>query len=127
MTVTLSNISAGIPFEITDLVDKGTPILPNFPAFSFSSTGDNTIVAAVPGKRIKVVQIMMTADAQATVKFTDGAGGSVLCGPQSMVEGVPLVFPFCSLGWMITSVNTAFVVNFSDATNIGGCVCHLEF
>lgn len=51
--------------------------------------GNNTVIAAVTGKRIRVVGLFMVAAGTQTAVFQSAAGGTPLTGVMSMVIGVP--------------------------------------
>ncbi len=49
-----------------------------------ASSGNNTIVAAVSGKQIKVLGLTMVPDAAVTARFESGAGGTALTGEMKL-------------------------------------------
>lgn len=93
-----------------------------------ASSGNNTILAAVPGKRIRVYSYSLSTLSNSAVvaKFTDGAGGTTLrqhslqapvSGSDDVSESVqpPAVL-------FSTSENTALIMNLSTAqiVNVNG-------
>jgi len=67
----------------------------NFPGFksapiNFSTTGDNTIIAAVAGKLIEVFGLVLVVTTTA-VALTIKDGTNVLSGPMTVLAGTPLV------------------------------------
>lgn len=81
-----------------------------------ATSGNNTLVAAVSGKRIVVVQYALTSVAASTFRFEDGAGGTHLTGTMNLYakQGTALdpgaatgalVCPFVPK-WFATSTNT---------------------
>ncbi len=68
-----------------------------------SGSGNNTIVAAITGKRIRVLAFVLTMTGTAvTARFEDGAGGTALTGPMTQTQGSTIVAPFNPLGWFET-------------------------
>ena len=61
-----------------------------FALISAAGSGDNTIVAAVTGKRIRVIGLFMVAAGAVVARFESAAGGTALTGAMSMITGVPI-------------------------------------
>ncbi len=61
-----------------------------FALISGATDGNNTVLAAVTGKRIRVVGLVMVAAGTQTAAFQSAAGGTPLTGAMSMVVGVPI-------------------------------------
>lgn len=66
----------------SSLMDGLTAMTPKFAAISITSAGENnTLVAAVAGKKIRVLAFAMSGGTlSGTVRFEDGAGGTALTG-----------------------------------------------
>ena len=60
-----------------------------FALISAAGSGDNTVVAAVTGKRMRIIGIHMVAAAAVVARFESAAGGTALTGAMSMIVGVP--------------------------------------
>lgn len=96
-----------------------------------SAAGDNTIVAAVAGKQITVVGLLLmnnVATAQ-TVTVKDGAA-TALSGPLALsTAGSPLFMPERpDFEYFSTSnVTNNLVLNLSAATQVGGVVWYIQW
>lgn len=93
-----------------------------------SSSGNNTIVAAVAGKRIKVLGFWMISDGDVDVKFQSGAGGTDLTGLIYMPSsGAGVSVPVSDQGVMpLTEPGALLNLNLSGATAVGGAVTYKE-
>jgi hypothetical protein len=97
-----------------------------------SVAGDNTIVAAVAGKQITVVGLLLmnnVATAQ-IVTLKDGTGGAALSGPLGLsTTQSPLFMPERpDFEYFSTSaVANNLVLNLSAATNVGGVVWYVQW
>ncbi len=60
-----------------------------FALISAAGSGDNTVLAAVTDKRIRVLGIHMVAAGAVVARFESAAGGTALTGVMSMITGVP--------------------------------------
>ncbi len=60
---------------------------------SAATMGDNTLVAAVTGKIIRVLSYNIVSAGSLTAKFQSAASGTDLTGAMSMVVGVPNTSP----------------------------------
>lgn len=90
-----------------------------------SSSGDNTLIAAVAAKKIYVFAWNLSFSGTVNAKFTDGAAGTLLSGLYYGIVnagGGNAVSPPNAL-W-IGSTNTALVLNLSGAVAVGGSVSY---
>lgn len=96
-------------------------------AITAASSGDNTAVAAVPGKRIRVHRVVLSASGAVNAKFKDGAGTD-LTGLFYAPAAGPLVQVGDTSSQRVddelfkTSANSALVLNLSGAVAVGGFV-----
>lgn len=93
-----------------------------FAAIAASSSGDNTVVSAVPGKRIRVFNTMVVAGSSVTAKWKSGASTDLSGDMQYAANG-----GYCTdsmSGMFRTAVGEALVLNLSGAVTVGG---HLAF
>ncbi len=60
-----------------------------FALISGATSGNNTIIVAVPTKRIRAIGIHMVAAGAVVARFESAAGGTALTGAMSMITGVP--------------------------------------
>ena len=67
---------------------------------SLAATG--TIVAAVVGKKIRVLALAVTGEVDAAVTFNLESATTDISGVMSMVAGTPLVLPYNPAGWCDT-------------------------
>jgi hypothetical protein len=111
----------------TSTVFSGTTALtPKFAKISASSSGNNTIVAAVVGKKIRVLAYNFIANGTVNGKFQDGAGGTDLTGLKYCVVNSGMVAPYNPVGWFETSSNTLLNLNLSGAVSVGGELVYVE-
>ena len=61
-----------------------------FALISGATSGNNTVVDAVTGKRIRVIGLFMVAAGAVVARFESAAGGTPLTGAMSMITGVPI-------------------------------------
>lgn len=91
-----------------------------------ASSGDNTIIAAVSGKKIRVMSAFLVAAGTVNVRFEDGAGGTALTGQMNLVANTGFTLPFNPEGWFETSVNTLLNLELSAAVSVDGCLTYTE-
>lgn len=101
-------------------------------AIAASSSGDNTLIAAVSAKKIYVVAFELSFSGTVNAKFTDGASGTNLGGlyygvanagaAQSVTPDMKLAIPSPYI-WA-GSTNTALILNLSGATAVGGGITY---
>ena len=91
-----------------------------------STSGNNTIVAAVSGKKIRVLQAELVANGTVNVKWQSGASGTDKTGLAYMVVNSGYVLPYSPIGWFETAASTLLNLNLSAAIAVGGVIAYVE-
>ena len=111
----------------TDAIQNGTTALtPKFVIIDCASSGDNTILAAVASKKIRVLSVFLVAAGTTTVRFESGAWGTALTGQMNLVANTGFVLPFNPIGWFETASNTLLNLELSAAVSVDGCLTYVE-
>lgn len=102
--------------------------LPKFASVSAAGIGDNTLVAAVTGKRIRVLSMTLTmSGTTVTWAFQSGAGGTALTGTMGPIaQGTTVVWPFSPLGHFQTAASTLLNLSLSGAQAVTGSLVYIE-
>lgn len=95
---------------------------------SFTTTGDNTIVAAVAGKLITVVALLLVSTGATNITVKDGTAGTALSGAMPLSAGIPLFLEERSDFDYYSTSNVAnnLVLNQSGAVQISGTVWYIQ-
>lgn len=121
---TTDNVGAAL---VTDaLMDDTTACTPKFAAIDAASSGDNTIVAAVTGKKIRVVSAFLVAAGDVNTRFESGASGSALTGQMNLTTNSGFVLPFNPVGWFETASSAILNLELSGATSVDGSITYIE-
>lgn len=107
-------------------VYKPMELDPQYAAINATTNGDNTIVAAVSGKKIRVYAYAFIADASVGVAFEDGAGGTELSGQMSFLANDGIIMPFNPVGWFETTAGNLLNMETDAAANIRGHIVYAE-
>lgn len=94
-----------------------------------AANGDNTIIAAVATKKIKVIGLFLVANAAVNVKIKNGAGTDLTGALAMDAQGAGFVLPISGtpdVTWFETSVNTALIINLSAAVQVSGSITYYE-
>lgn len=112
----------------TGSIYNGTSALtPKFAAIAASTSGNNTLVLAVSGKKIRVLAYNLIGSAAVNAKFQSGAAGTDLTGLKYIAAaGGGICAPFNPVGWFETGINTLLNLNLSGAVAIGGELVYVE-
>lgn len=98
-----------------------------YAAIDAATLGDNTLVAAVAGKKIRVLALALVASGGAnTARLESGAGGSALTGQMSLAANGVLVLPHNPTGWCETAAAALLNLELSAATSVDGCLTYIE-
>ena len=120
LTVVLVNVS-GDAYNANQVDSRrGLGVIPI--GIDASASGDNTVVNAVSGRKIKVLNYTVVVPSTVTLRWKSGAGG-ILSGPMSFGAngGVAAAYAAPGDGWLIeTTGDQALVLNLSAGVAVGG-------
>lgn len=112
--------------ETSTVYDGTTALTPKFAAINVAGSGDNTILAAVTSKKIRVLQVMLMVGGTVNVRFESGAGGTALTGIMELIAQTGFVLPYSPVGWFETASNTLLNLELSAAVNVDGLLVYVE-
>jgi len=95
-----------------------------FAVIDAATSGNNELVAAVTGMRIKVVALCIVAAGAVTARLESGAGGTALTGQMALPANGILVWPEGS--WVMTAVGQNLNLELSGAVSCDGCLVYEE-
>jgi hypothetical protein len=129
-SATDTSVAAPMPvqasLESNQMTAGGTVVTPKFAVISASSSGNNTLVAAVASKKIRVLACVVQCNAAVNVKFQSGAGGTDLTGLFYNAANTGFSMSYNPAGWFETTSNTLLNLNLSGAVAVGGCLTYIE-
>lgn len=126
MAAALADTSASATAaEVSKRTVAGVATETKFAKFGTSSSGNTSVVAAVTGKKIRVLSLTMMAGGTTAVKFTDGAGGTDLTGAFPLIAQAGLSASHLN-GLFETTAATALVLNNGSAQSIQGMLTYVE-
>jgi hypothetical protein len=121
---TTDTISAALATDV--LMNDTTALTPKFAVIDVASSGDNTLVAAVVGKKIRVLSLFLVAAGAVNVRLESGAGGTALTGQMNLAANGGFVLPPNVLGWCETASNTLLNLELSGAVSVDGALTYVE-
>lgn len=97
----------------------------NYAPIAANTSGNNTLVAAVAGKGIRVHQLAIIGAGAVNMYFTSNAGGTPVFGGSTNVltlaaGGDGFILPFSEIGWFETSAGHLLNMNLSGAVIASG-------
>jgi hypothetical protein len=111
----------------TDAIYNDTTVLtPKYAVISGSASGNNTLVAAVSGKKIRMLSLLLVASGTVNVKFQSGAGGTDLTGLMNLVANTGFSLAYSPIGHFETASNTLLNMSLSAAVAVGGVLTYVE-
>lgn len=136
--VTMPNVTIGaaIPAGTNNIGDVDVLTLPNVTigarsapstvtmsraAINISSSGDNTIVAAVGGQTVRIHKLFLIASGAVNLKFKDGASTDLTPALPLQAYGA-MTLDFDQEPWFITAAGNALIINLSAAVQVSGRV-----
>lgn len=112
--------------DVSTLRSGGDALTPARVIIDAATSGDNTLVAAVSGRRVRVLALFLVAAGTVNVRFESGAGGTALTGQMNLVANTGFVLPFNPVGWFETGINTLLNLELSAAVSVDGALTYVE-
>lgn len=112
--------------ETSTMQSGATQLTPKFAVIDAATSGDNTLVAAVTSKKIRVLALFLVSSGTVNVRLESGAGGTALTGQMNLVANTGFVLPFNPVGWCETAVTTLLNLELSGAVSVDGSLVYVE-
>lgn len=94
---------------------------------SASASGNNTLVAAVTDKKIRVLQYNFVVAGAVNVKFQSAAGGTDISGLKTFAAaGGGMGAGYSPVGWFETAAGALLNLSLSGAVLVGGELVYIE-
>ncbi len=120
-----STIGGVISQLATGIIYSGTAALtPKFASISGNTLGDNLLVAAVAGKRIRVLKYSVVTSGAVALKFRSAT--TDLTGPMSLVANSGVGAAFSPVGQFETAIGEALNLNLSSTALVAGHLTYIE-
>lgn len=87
-----------------------------------AGSGDNTIVAAVGGKKIVVHSLFFITAGAVNVRFESGAGGTALTGVMNFPANGGMALNENARGWFETDAGSLLNMELSGAVSVDGAI-----
>lgn len=97
-----------------------------FAVIDAASSGDNTIVSAVAGRKIRVLSLFLVSTTAVTVRFESGASGTALTGAMATGANGTLVLPHNPAGWFETAAGALLNMELGGAVSADGGLSYEE-
>lgn len=97
-----------------------------YAAIDVATSGDNTLKAAVSGRRIRVLSVFMIAAGAVNVRFESDAGGTALTGQMNLAANGGFVLNFNPAGWFETNAGELLNLELSGAVSVDGALTYQE-
>jgi hypothetical protein len=110
----------------TGIYINGILLVPKFKLLNHSTVGDNEVVAAVTGKKIRVTNIVLVAAGTVTVRFESGASGTALTGQIPLIAQTGFAAGFDPTGHFETAAATALNLELSAGVAVHGWLKYVE-
>jgi hypothetical protein len=108
------------------IIAAGVSLTPKFAAIDAATSGDNTLVTGVTGKKIRVLSLMMISAGTVTARFESGASGTALSGQMNLIANSGFTLPFNPVGWFETAAAALLNLELSAAISVDGMLVYVE-
>jgi hypothetical protein len=123
----MAGFETGAELSGVVMLDFDTPAIVKYAAIDAASSGDNSAVAAVTAKKIRVLAAFLTMTGTAvTIRFESGAGGTALTGQMTPAQGQTITLPYNPHGWFETAAGSALNLELGGAQSVDGALVYIE-
>lgn len=89
-----------------------------------ATSGDNTLVAAIAGRKIRVLALFLIAGGTVNARFESAASGTALTGQMQLTAQAGFVLPFNPIGWFETVAGELLNLELSGAISVDGSLVY---
>lgn len=119
-------LKATAEMESGFLRSAGTQSTVKYAIIDAATSGDNTLVAAVASKKIRVLNVVLIASGAVNVRFESGASGTALSGQMNLTTNSGFAPGEAIHGHFETAVNTLLNLELSGAVSVDGWLTYIE-
>lgn len=91
-----------------------------------AGSGNNTIVALVASRKLRVVSLFMVAAGTVNARFESNADGTALTGQMNLVANSGFSLPYNPAGWFETVAGELLNLELSAAISVDGSLTYIE-
>ena len=130
-TANQTSVSLPMPVQATietnQMTAAGTILTPKFAVIAATTdNGNNTLVAAVTSKKIRVLGYVLVADATVSARFEGGADGTALTGQMPLVANTGVAASYNPVGWFETATTQLLNLELTGTGNVYGHLVYVE-
>jgi len=108
------------------VADQDAPIVIKYAAINVAGSGNNTLVAAVTGKKIRVLSLTLVVASAVTARFESGASGTALTGEMQLAANAQYQLGFNPGGHFETVAAALLNLELSGAIACDGHLTYVE-
>lgn len=97
-----------------------------FAVIDAAANGNNTVVAAVTGRKIRVLAFVLVAAGTVTTRFESAADGTALTGQMTMAVNSVISVPYNPAGWFETAAAQLLNLELSAGVSVDGMLTYVE-
>lgn len=112
--------------ETEAIVQGTTTTIIKRAAIDAATSGNNTIVAAVAGKKIRVLAVTLVGAGSVTARFESDADGTALTGQMTLAASTVVELGYNPAGWFETVSGELLNLELSGAVSVDGCIVYAE-
>ena len=98
---------------------------PLFAVVSAASSGDNTVIAAVAGFKIRVLSVVLVSSGTVTVTWKSAAGGTALSGAMPLTAQTGFSSAYSPIGQFETASGALLNCSLSGAVGVYGWMTYV--
>ena len=95
-----------------------------YAVIDFAGSGNNELVAAVTGKKIRILAAFMISAGTVIARFESAADGTALSGQMTLAVNTGFCLPYNPVGWGETIISQALNLELGGAVSVDGMLVY---
>lgn len=124
MAIWNRHLGTPISGQISD--ESGNVLTVKRAVIDHADSGNNTLVAAVANKKIRVVALLLVAAGAVTARLESDANGTALTGQMSLAQNQGVELSFNPHGWVETGAGELLNLELGGAVSVDGVLLYIE-
>lgn len=124
--LTATTDTVGSTDRTDKMLDGTTLVTPKYALIDAAASGNNTLVAAVADKKIRVLDVVLIASGAVVARFESGASGTALTGQMELSKNGGFAPGFSPVGHFETATNTLLNLELDSTTSVDGWLVYIE-
>ena len=125
-SIAATAVNVGSALQTNQIMCGTTSLTPEFAIIDAATSGNNTLLAAVSCKKIRVLSAFLVSTGAVNARFESAADGTALTGQMELTCSSGFTLPFSPVGWFETAACALLNLELSGAVSVDGAFVYVS-